>query len=128
MVPVAHKDAQFIDLETFQGVQDLEHELRVDLFEIVDEHILHAFLFLGDQRLIPSEFQEIVLDVCVDDGDDFDDFVHDVVLDEDVASGFDEPGVGEDVFVLVDDGVVGVAFVLDLGEGGAEPFVGRVGD
>ena len=128
MVPVAHKDAQFIDLETLQGVQDLEHELRVDLFEIINQHILHAFFFLCDQRLIPSEFQEIVLDVCVDDGDDFDDFVHDVVLDEDVASGFDEPGVGEDVFVLVDDGVVGVAFVLDLGEGGAEPFVGRVGD
>lgn len=103
VIPVADKDAQFVDLETFEGVEDFEDELGVDLLEIAYLHMLYALLLLGNQRLVTFQLIEVVLDVDINDRHDLYDPFHNVVLDEDVSPSLNDTSILCDPLILVDN-------------------------
>lgn len=130
MVPVADKQAEFEQFEGLQSIEDDVDELVIDVLEvgyfgtIVDRGLLVFGVAEGDERLVPFELGEELVDGGVDDGDDVDDFLHDLILDEDVAFGFDDLDIEVVVFLfLLHHRILRLQLVPDLRNRVTHPHV-----
>ena len=94
MIPIADKKTKFKEFEWLKGVKDDVDKFRVNIFKFwYFRSLIHLqviVLFVdADQRLIPFELFEKLMNWGVDDWDDVNYFLHDFILNKDVPLCFD---------------------------------------
>lgn len=109
MISITYEQTQ---LKQFEGLQSVKYgidKLRIDilklryLWSLVNLDLLVLiFIIYSDQGLISFELLKELKDRAVDDGDDIDNFLHDLILHENVALCFDDL----DIEIIVLFGIV----------------------
>lgn len=132
VVSIAHEQAEFVELETFKGIEYNINELRIDIFEFGDfGAVIYDILILlrfghSDEGLVPLELSKEFLHRLVNNRNDSHDFSHYLILNNNVSLRFYDADAWVVVLFLVYDRVLCIGLGLDFRQSTLQPWVFRV--
>lgn len=132
VIPVAYKQAQFIQFEAFKGVENNVDKFRIDILKFCNfravvngVQVLRSFVN-GNQWLIPFELLKELINWLIYNWYDPNYLFHYFVLDHNVAFGFDDSDIRIIILLLIYNRIFCVSFCLNLGQSTLKPRVSRI--